>query len=130
VSQENESLGLPSPDGKYLVGWKGNKLSLFPVDGSTPSTIREHAPDSAVYSELQWSTDGKALYVYPNNGLPLKIYRLDMATGKMILVRQLVPADRAGVENINPLVLTPDGSEVAYSYLQTLSSLYVISGLR
>ena len=47
-------------------------------------------------------------------------------------MRELTPADRAGVVRIGPVVTNPEPqpSEFAYSYLQTLSVLYVISGLR
>jgi hypothetical protein len=44
-------------------------------------------------------------------------------------VRELVPADLDGVVSIAPVITNVDASEFVYSYYQTLSTLYVISGL-
>jgi len=44
-------------------------------------------------------------------------------------VRELVPAGLGGVVSIAPVITDVNASEFAYSYYQTLSVLYVISGL-
>jgi hypothetical protein len=41
-----------------------------------------------------------------------------------------MPYDPAGVIRISPVVLTPDLKANAYSYRRTLSSLYLVEGLR
>jgi hypothetical protein len=82
------------------------------------------------YEVAQWSSDSKALYVYRPGEVPVSVQRLDVATGKMKPIRTLVPADRAGVVSIAPVVTNPQASEFAYSYYQATSILYVISGLR
>src|SRR5213594_3469487 len=79
---------------------------------------------------FQWSSDSKALYIYRPDEVPLRVQRLDVATGTMKPIRTLVPADRAGVVSIAPVVTNPQASEFAYSYYQATSILYVISGLR
>ena len=81
------------------------------------------------YELAQWSADSKALYVYRSGDVPLKIQRLDVATGKMKLARELFPADLGGVVSIGPVITNLDASEFAYSYFQTLSVLYIISGV-
>jgi hypothetical protein len=58
-----------------------------------------------------------------------RIQRLDVVTGKTQLVRELVPADRGGVVSIGPVIADAAATEFVYSYYQTLSVLYVISGL-
>jgi hypothetical protein len=89
-----------------------------------------HIPDlDPGYVLAHWSADSKALYVYRTGELPLKIQRLDIATGKTKPVRELVPADQGGVVSIAPVVTNMDASEFAYTYYQTLSVLYVVSGL-
>jgi Tol biopolymer transport system component len=130
VTPEAVRAALPSPDGKYLVGsTAGGGLSLFPVDGGPAIAIPGGVANPG-YDVAQWSDDGKALYVYQAGAPPLKIYRLEVATGKTTLLRELTPTDRAGVVRIGAVVANPNGSEFAYSYLQALSVLYVISGLR
>jgi Tol biopolymer transport system component len=115
----------PSPDGKYVVGTLGQSLALFPVNGGSPVPLDLPASDYV----LQWSSDNQALYLAQKNEIPLKIYRVELASRKTTFVRELTPADRAGVVAINPIIASSDASEFAYSYYQTLSSLYVIRGL-
>ena len=82
------------------------------------------------YSVAQWSSDSKALYVYRLGDVPLKVYRCEIRSGKRTPIRELIPPDAAGVVSVAPVVSNLDGSAFAYSYYQTLSVLYVISGLK
>jgi hypothetical protein len=50
--------------------------------------------------------------------------------GAKTVVRELVPANRAGVVTIGPVVANHDATQLAYSYYQTLSVLYEISALK
>jgi Tol biopolymer transport system component len=127
ITPEGVFATLPSPDGKYLVGANSDhKLALFPLDGAAARPIP--VADSG-YVLAHWSSDSKALYVYRSAEMPLKIQRLEIATGSMKTVRELVPADPGGVVSIGPVITNVDASEFAYSYYQALSTLYVISGL-
>jgi len=127
ATPEGDYATLPSPDGKFLAGETSGKLDVFPLDGGPARSIPGVEPG---YVLAQWSADSKALYVYKEGDTPLKIQRLDIATGKMKLIRELVPADVGGVVSIGPVITNADASEFAYSYYQTLSVLYVISGLK
>jgi len=127
VTPEGVYATLPSPDGKFLAGETADrKLDLFPLDGGPVRHIPDLEPG---YVLAHWSADSQALYVYRSGEMPLKIQRLDIATGKTKPVRELVPADRGGVVSIAPVVTNMDASEFAYTYYQTLSVLYVVSGL-
>lgn len=130
ITPENEYLAFPSPDGKYQVGRLGKMLALFPLDGGAAKPIPLPQPESGYYDWVGWTADSKALYVYLDGALPMRIYRAEIATGNMTLLRDLMPADRAGVVRISSIATTPDASEFVYSYRQVLSSLYVITGLR
>jgi Tol biopolymer transport system component len=127
VTPEGVFATLPSPDGKFLAGEVGYKLEIFPLDGGPVRHIPNVGPG---YVLAQWSADSKALYVFRSGEVPLTIQRLDVVTGKMKPVRQLVPADLGGVVSIAPVITNVDASEFAYSYYQTLSVLYVISGVK
>ncbi len=127
ITPEGISALMPSPDGKYLAGARGKDgVVLFPVNGGQSRTV---AGVDTSYVAAEWSSDSKALYIYRPGDVPVNIYRLDIATGKKELLRELVPADRAGVVSLGPVICTQSGSEYAYSYYQTLSVLYVVSGL-
>jgi Tol biopolymer transport system component len=127
VTPEGTYATLPSPDGKYLAGETANyNIGVFALDGGPAHPIPNV---EAGYVVAQWSADSKALYVFRPGGVPLKIERLDIATGKVKAVRELVPADLGGVVSIGPVITNLNASEFAYSYYQTISVLYVISGL-
>jgi len=42
----------------------------------------------------------------------------------------VTPRLRSGVQGVNAVYLTPDGETYAYSYNQSLSTLYIARGLR
>jgi len=97
-----------------------------PVDGGPAVPL----PVPAQYDVVQWSKDSRSLYICRSGEVPLRIYQLGLSTGEQTFVRELAPPDRAGVIKVAPVVSTLDASAFAYSYYQTLSVLYVISGLR
>jgi tRNA A-37 threonylcarbamoyl transferase component Bud32/Tol biopolymer transport system component len=128
VTPEGTSAIIASPDGKYLAGANAkNDVVVFLLSGGPARPVPGM---DASYVPAQWSADSRALYVYRPGEVPLQIFRVDIATGKKDLLRELVPADRAGVVSIAPVVTTLDASEFAYSYYQTLSVLYVVSALK
>jgi Tol biopolymer transport system component len=128
VTPEGTYATHPSPDGKFLAGTTVDyKLALFPLDGGPARLIPGVEPG---YVLAHWSADSKALYVYRPGDVPLKIHQLDIASGKMKAIRELVPADLGGVVSIAPVVTNATASQVAYSFYQALSVLYVISGLK
>jgi Tol biopolymer transport system component len=128
VTPEGSFAMLPSPDGKYLAGaTRSRGLVLYPVEGGQSRSVPE---TNGGDMPIQWSADSRALYVYRQGETPVKLYRLDVTTGKRDLIKELAPDDRGGVVSIGPVVTNSDGSEFAYSYYQMLSVLYVVSGLR
>ena len=70
------------------------------------------------------------LYVYRPGELPAKVYRLNLATGRKQLWKELMPPDPAGVYFIRPPHFSQDGNAYAYSYARLLSDLYVMDGVQ
>ena len=107
--------------------------------GGSGSTRRNRAPGprravpgftaSENEQPIGWTGDGRALYVYQRFRLPAAVFRLDVATGARTLWKEIAPPDRAGVESIWSLDVTPDGRAYAYSFGRTLSDLYLAEGL-
>jgi serine/threonine protein kinase/dipeptidyl aminopeptidase/acylaminoacyl peptidase len=126
-----------SADGRFIAADTGaaDRYLLYPIDGGEPHPIPGIAPDDI---PLRFTADGAALFVSekPWAGPPLKIARLDMATGTKRAWLELRPPDPA-VLFVNPtglttrsIDLTPDGRSYMYSYWRVVSDLYVVDGLR
>jgi DNA-binding winged helix-turn-helix (wHTH) protein/Tol biopolymer transport system component len=116
-----------SPDGKLLVAVDGDgKFWLYPMNGGQPRAFSgiEHGEEA-----IRWSVDGKYLFVV-SGGIPASVYRVEVVTGRRQLVYTLAPSDAAGLWNISPVLLTPDGRSYVYSDYRILSDLYLASGLK
>jgi hypothetical protein len=73
-----------------------------------------------------WSADSRAVFVYRFPELPVRIRRVDLESGKGTAIAEIRPSDPGGLAWISPITITPDGSRFAYSYLRTLSQLYLV----
>jgi serine/threonine protein kinase len=117
-----------APDGSQAAGVGADGLAyLYSLTGGPTRTVPGFM---AGEQPIEWSADGKLLYVYRPGELPAKVDKLDLATGKRTPWRTLAPADPAGVSQIGPIVMTPDGSSYIYGYHRTLSDLYLVEGLK
>jgi hypothetical protein len=103
------------------------KAYLYSLSGAPAKAVAGFLPSE---QPIEWSADGKSLFVYQPGEFPAKVYQLDLTTGKRTLWRSLAPADPAGVSQIGPIVMTPDGRSYIYGYHRTLSDLYLVEGLK
>src|SRR5439155_477250 len=88
-----------SPDGRHLALCGRNEVvKIYPVDGGPPRPVAGAEPGEV---PIQWSADGRALYLTRRGELPEHIERLDLATGKKEIWKELLPADRAGLIRIS-----------------------------
>jgi Tol biopolymer transport system component len=118
-----------SPDGGSVALCGPDRVAkIYPVDGGAARPILGVEANDL---PIQWSADGRSLYLTRQGELPARIDLLELATGKRRRWRDLLPADRAGVVRIDSVFVTPDGKSVAYSVARVLTSdLYLASGLK
>ena len=117
-----------SPDAQWVAGiGPDQKGYLYPVGGGEPRVINGLIPGE---QPITFSSDGRSLYLYQPGELPAKVDRLDLQTGKRTPWKQLMPSDPAGVENIGPILLTPDAKNCVYGYHRMLADLYLVEGLK
>jgi eukaryotic-like serine/threonine-protein kinase len=117
-----------APDGSQVAGIGADgKAYLYSLTGAPTKSVPGLLPSEQL---IEWSADGKSLYVYRPGEFPAKVSQLDITTGKRTLWRSLAPADPAGVSQIGPIVMTPDGTSYIYGYHRTLSDLYLVEGLK
>ena len=70
-----------------------------------------------------WLTEGADL---PD---ATRLFRVDIATGKVLEERRLGPPDPSGATALAFLELTSDGREVVYTFNRSLGHLYIMRGL-
>jgi len=100
---------------------------LFPIDGGD-SRVISGFPDGFV--PVGWAADGQSVFVYNPGELPAKVDRLDLATGQKQLWKTLMPAGEAGITDMGPILITPDGKSYVYEYGCTRSDLYLVDGIK
>ena len=114
---------LTSPDGKLIFARDlSGKGWLYRLDRGEPQAIPGLMPEDIW---VNWTADGRSAYVYQDKRTLAELYRLDLASGKRLLVRTLAPSDSAGLTDVRPVRITPDGKTYAYSYDRALSVLYL-----
>jgi Tol biopolymer transport system component len=131
LSEGSRDAAAISPDGKLVAARfeKEDKTFLLPVDGG------ERRPVLGTLSgetPIQWSDDARWLYVLAGNELQQNhIYRIELATGRRELWKEITPDDPAGVIEMGSLNLTPDGRAYGYQVIRAITSdLYLVEGLK
>jgi serine/threonine protein kinase/Tol biopolymer transport system component len=116
-----------TPDGRRVLGrtQKGD-FFLFPVDGGAPQPVPLHGSDVPV----RFAADGKSVFVGTFGRIPAELTRVDLATGARTSWKVAMPPEPAGLINVGPLLVTPDGNTVVYSYSRLLTDLYLVRGVQ
>ncbi len=115
-----------SPDGKYAVGIRrGGETLLISLDGTGQARVLPGL--SPVDRVVQWSHDSRGLYVYGQAERPLRVWLLDVETGKRRLWKE-IPID-SSIARIQ-LRISLDGKMWTYGGVRILSELYLVEGLR
>jgi len=116
-----------SPDGRLVAALQNGRIVLCPVEGGEPRALPGVSPGELPSG---WSADGRSLYVFRRDELPTRVFRVDVATGRKDLWKEVGPSDASGVTGIGHLMITPDGVSYVYNYVRSLSDLYLVEGLK
>jgi Tol biopolymer transport system component len=116
-----------TPDGKHAIAGSGSAIWLYPLGGGEPRLLNGVQGGEEIAA---FAADGQSIFVYRPSDMPVKVDRVDLRTGRRGLVREIAPADRAGLLGNFLVLLTPDGRSCAYTSSQVLSGLYLIEGLK
>jgi hypothetical protein len=118
VSGDGLQILCAKTDGTYVV---------YRVLDGTARTVPGLTADDRI---IRWSLDGRSVFVFRFASLPFRLERLDLASGRRELVREVAPADRAGVLNAAGASLTDDAKSYAYCSSRMTSQLFVVEGAR
>ena len=128
--------GLPSPDGKLLLGSDGDIRKTYNLKGEVVATVAQVGESSAKLPQLdareaidRWSADGKSLFIWNYSGVP-RLDRLEIATGKRIPMYSTIPPDSSGIVSFTYCRASADGKAHVCSAHRLLSDLFVVNGLR
>lgn len=128
VTPEGTAGTLITPDGRGLLATDAkNQVWLYPVAGGDPQKLNINVDTDE--SPIAFSADGKS-FLLGTPGLPFKIQRVDLATGRRTPWKEIAPADPAGVQNVVLIRFSADQKAYAYSIMRVLSDLYVVDGLK
>jgi Tol biopolymer transport system component/predicted Ser/Thr protein kinase len=117
-----------SPQGDLVadVG-PDHKIYLFPIAGGEPRPLPGTGTTEV---PTGWTPDGREVFVLSRGQIPAQVFRVDIATGKRTLWKSLEPADSAGIDTLGRILLSTDNKSYVYSYVRTLSDLYLVDGLK
>jgi serine/threonine protein kinase len=134
VTPEGLVGALLSPDGKLIASFdRHGEFYLCAVDGGEPRDIDGYLEGDIL---IQWSGDGRSLFLREAGAgeLALKIYKLDIVSGRREFWMELTPPDSAGLIDIGSTAgqvrLTPDGKSYVFTYWTFPSELYLVEGLK
>ncbi|HZP06262.1 MAG TPA: winged helix-turn-helix domain-containing protein [Terracidiphilus sp.] len=128
VTPEGVSFCQVSPDGKLIAARdkKEGDVQLYGIDGQAARSVTGLLPGES----FAWTSDPRFFYVYQAKRSPIKIFRLTIETGQRQFFKEVTLPDEAGMCGMTHLLFSPDGREYVYGYVQLLSDLYLVSGLK
>jgi Tol biopolymer transport system component len=120
-----------TPDGKMVLAINGKReWRWYPLSGGASQAAPGLQESDDPTGVVGWSPDGTALLVRSGTGVPSRIDRVEIATGRRTLLTEVGPADRTGLFVFSPVSVSKDGAQYAYSYSKRLSTLFVVTPAR
>ena len=118
-----------SLDGKQFAArdQQAKKLNVCQVEDGKCAPVNGSEEDDY---PLQWSADGKYIYVGTQQYPDPDLWRIELTTGHRQLWKRIVPTDPVGAYTIFPTTMTPDGKSFASTYVRSLDQLYVVEGVK
>jgi Tol biopolymer transport system component/predicted Ser/Thr protein kinase len=131
IAESGMLAALVAPDGaRVLVNDPLEGYFVWPLSGGKPMPVRGMDRQDR---PLQWSADGRFLYLRGPDEDVLRIDRLNLANGKRELWKTLAPADPSGIIGVatgrGEVAMTQDGAGYVFTYWTALRNLYLVEGI-
>jgi hypothetical protein len=104
-------------------------VRLYSTDPAALGQSRAVPGVTPGFTPLQWCPDNR-LVLHHYDQLPPQLWKVDIETGKLELWKQVTPPDPVGLLDLTPIRVSPDCQSHAYSPLNVLSEVYLVTGLR
>jgi len=118
--------GWVSRDGRILVRRSDGTMAVLAASKGAPRAVPGVTQADAAFG---WTADGRSLYG-GRPGLPFKLEKIDIETGRRTLLKELAPPDRNGVGMIGSFYMVnvlPDGRGYAYLFTRSVDTLYAMT---
>jgi WD40 repeat protein len=131
IAEKGMLAAFVAPDGRrVLILDPLEGFLLWPLDRGKPTAIkgldRGERP-------IQWSADGRYLYLRGRDDAVIRVYRFDLATGKRDLWREITLRDPTALiglgEGRGELAMSQDGNDYVFSYWTAMRKLFLAEGL-
>lgn len=98
---------------------------LFPLAGGVPRDVPGLLPGETV---ILWLPGDTAFLAARPDEVPLRVFRVEVATGARVLHAEVGPSDRNGLRSVWPVAFSRDGAAVAFNVSRLFSQLFVAAG--
>jgi hypothetical protein len=118
--------GAVSPDGLRAIALDADSApALYTIGGTEVTPIPGLGSGD---QPMGWSDDGRGILFYRPAAPALAVLRLDLASGRISVVRELLTSSPSGMFGDYHVLATPDGRSFAYNYLRQSNDLYLGEG--
>jgi len=128
VTPQNVAGTQVTPDEtRILARAPDRRFYFYPLAGGAPQPVPALKSGDI---PVRFSSDGKSVFVATFGRVPALLQKVDLASGERTVWREAMPPDPAGLINVGPIFVTPDGRTTVYSYTRMLCDLFVLDRAR
>jgi eukaryotic-like serine/threonine-protein kinase len=128
LTPEGTTNGILSPDGlQILYSTAAGSYFIQLAGGGTAQPAPGLTPDDRV---ILWRGGNNSIYLYHPTDIPSRFERLELTSGRRMLIREIAPANRTGVLRIMGAAAADETKSLAYSYKKMTSEVFVVEGAR
>jgi eukaryotic-like serine/threonine-protein kinase len=128
ITPEGTAGAAVTSDSKNLLATDAQgKHWLYPLAGGEPKPFPINLNENERL--VKFEPDGKSILI-SQRGVPAKISRVFLDSGRREEILEITPPDPAGVQAVLGARFSADNKAYAYSYFRVLSDLWVVDGLK
>jgi hypothetical protein len=116
-----------SSNEELVAAQLGDSLVIFPLGAGIPRRVLGFNRHDAL---CRWSPDDREIWVYDEAGIPPRIDRIDLVTGKRSTLLQIIPTNRTGLRRIPKVAVADDPATYAYMQGRILSAIFVVDSVQ
>ena len=130
VQYERRSPVVVSPNGRSVAALGNDgRVRLYSTDPAVPGESSVVPGLATGFTPLQWCPDHRLVLHRYDQGPP-QLWKVDIRTGDLAPWKEVTPPNPVGLLDLTPIRVSPDCQSYAYSPLNVLSQVYLVTGLQ